>query len=204
MPQIVDVRSAGGRSPLAELVLDDGEKVRLHPRRLDDPGLRPGTTLTGEDMAAIERLALADDCEQRALRLLATRARSTAELERRMQVWGLTADEAAGVLDELGRLGVVDDEAFAGALSEQLRRRGHGHLRARADLERHGVAGAAAGTIADEHAGGDTDAAREVVVRRFGRPPYDDVTLRRALGMLARRGFDEDTVSAVLAVSPPD
>jgi regulatory protein len=198
MPQIVDVRSAGGRSPLAELVLDDGETVRLHPRRLDDPGLRPGTSLTGEDVTAIERLALVDACEQRALRLLATRARSTAELERRMRRWGLTAEEAGAVMGELGRLGVVDDEAFAEALSEQLRRRGHGHLRARADLERHGVAGAAAATIADEHAGGDADAAREVVLRRFGPPPYDEATLRRALGMLARRGFDEDTVGAVL------
>lgn len=204
MGRIVDVRSAGGRSPLAELVLDDGEKVRLHPRRLDDPGLRPGTSLTGEDMAAIERLALADACEQRALRLLATRARSSAELDRRMQGWGLTAEESAAVLGELGRLGVVDDEAFAGALSEQLRRRGHGHLRARADLERHGLAGAAAATIAEEHAGGDAAAAREVVVRRYGPPPYDEATLRRAVGMLARRGFDEDTVSAVLAVDHPD
>ena len=81
MPQVADVRSAGGRSPLAELILDDGTTLRLHPRRLGDPGLRQGTQLTAEDVAAIERLALTDACEQRALRLLATRARSTAELD---------------------------------------------------------------------------------------------------------------------------
>jgi len=51
VPQIVDVRSAGGRSPLAELVFGDGDRLRLHPRRLGDLGLRPGAELTDDDMA---------------------------------------------------------------------------------------------------------------------------------------------------------
>jgi len=200
VPQIVDVRSAGGRSPLAELVFGDGDRLRLHPRRLGDLGLRPGAELTDDDMAVVERLALADDCEQRALRLLTTRSRSTAELARRMIGWGLTPDEAETVVDQLARAGVVDDQAFAATLSDQLRRRGHGHLRARADLERHGVEEDAAGAIAQVHAQGDTDAARELVGSRFGPPPYDEPTIRRAAGLLARRGFDEDTVGAVLGL----
>ena len=58
MPQIVDVRSAGGcRSPLAELVFDDGDRLRLHPRRLGELGLRVGAELTDDDLAAVERLA---------------------------------------------------------------------------------------------------------------------------------------------------
>lgn len=200
MPQIVDVRSVGGRSPLAELVFDDGDRLRLHPRRLGDHGLRAGAELTDDDLAAVERLALADDCEQRALRLLATRSRSTVELARRMVGWGLTAEEAEVVVEQLARVGVVDDDAFAAALSDQLRRRGHGHLRARADLERHGFEDAAAGAVAQAHAQGDADAARAMVGSRFGPPPYDEATIRRAAGLLARRGFDEDTVGAVLGL----
>jgi regulatory protein len=200
MPQILDVRSAGGRSPLAELVFDDGDRLRLHPRRLGDLGLRAGAELTDDDLAAVERLALADDCEQRALRLLATRSRSTAELARRMVGWGLTPVEAEVVVDQLARVGVIDDDAFAGALSDQLRRRGHGHLRARADLERHGFARAAVGAVAQAHAQGDADAALAMVDSRFGPPPYDEATIRRAAGLLARRGFDEDTVGAVLGL----
>ena len=165
MPQIVDVRSTGGRSPLAELVFDDGDRLRLHPRRLGDLGLRAGAELTDDDLAAVERLALADDCEQRALRLLATRSRSTAELARRMVGWGLTPDEADAVVGQLARVGVVDDDAFAIALSDQLRRRGHGHLRARADLERHGLEEDAAGAIVQAHAQGDAEAAREMVAQ---------------------------------------
>lgn len=198
MPEIVDVRPAGGRSPLAVLVLDDGERLRLHPRRLADAGLRLGAELSEDDLAAVERLALADDCEQRALRLLATRSRSTAELARRMERWGLMPEEASVVVEQLERLGVVDDDAFASALSDQLRRRGAGHLRARADLERHGVEGTAASAIAEAHAEGDEQAARDVVHARFGQPPYDEATVRRAAGLLVRRGFDEDTVRTVL------
>ena len=202
MPQIVDVRPAGGRGrlPLAELVFDDGDRLRLHPRRLGDLGLRAGAELTDDELAAVERLALADDCEQRALRLLATRSRSTAELARRMVGWGLTPDEADAVVEQLARAGVVDDDAFAIALSDQLRRRGHGHLRARADLERHGLEQDRAGAIAPVHAHGDAEAAREMVGSRFGPPPYDEATIRRAAGLLARRGFDEDTVGAVLGL----
>ena len=47
---------------------------------------------------------------------------------------------------------------------------------------------------------GTRPTARDFVTRRFGPPPYDEPTLRRALGMLARRGFDEDTVGSVLGL----
>ena len=114
--------------------------------------------------------------------------------------WGLTPEEAEVVVEQLVRVGVVDDEAFAVALSDQLRRRGHGHLRARADLERHGFEDAAAGAVAQAHAQGDADAARAMVGSRFGPPPYDEATIRRAAGLLARRGFDEDTAGAVLGL----
>ncbi|MFI5049438.1 MAG: recombination regulator RecX, partial [Gaiellales bacterium] len=76
----------------------------------------------------------------------------------------------------------------------------HGHLRARADLERHGLEEDAAGAIVQAHAQGDAEAAREMVANRFGPPPYDEATIRRAAGLLARRGFDEDTISAVLGL----
>jgi hypothetical protein len=40
------------------------------------------------------------------------------------------------------------------------------------------------------------------VERRFGAPPYDDRTARRAVGFLARRGFAPDAVAA--AVGRPE
>jgi regulatory protein len=52
-------------------------------------------------------------CHDRALRLLAVRARSRRELERRLLRAGFDRDEVRGELDRLEGVGLVDDEAFA-------------------------------------------------------------------------------------------
>lgn len=52
-------------------------------------------------------------CHERALGLLAVRARSRRELQRRLLQAGFEADEVTGVLERLERVGLVDDEAFA-------------------------------------------------------------------------------------------
>ena len=90
---------------------------------------------------------------------------------------GTDAGGGGAVVERLARVGVVDDDAFAVAFSDRLRRRGHGHLRARADLERHGFEDDAAVAVAQAHARGDADAARAMVGSRFGAPPYDEATI---------------------------
>ena len=174
-------------------MLDDGERIRLAGRHLIG-----GPELSAEQVERLRRDAFEDRCEQRLVRLLATRARSRAELDRRMAGWGLTEDERGRQLERLERAGLVDDEAVAGAVSEALRRRGHGHLRASADLARIGVAEPVAARAAAGHEEGDHAAARAVVERRLGAGRLSGPDLRRAAGMLARRGFDEETVVSVL------
>ena len=53
------------------------------------------------------------DVHERALRLLAVRARSRRELERRLSAAGFDEDEVAGELGRLEAVGLIDDEAFA-------------------------------------------------------------------------------------------
>ena len=57
-------------------------------------------------------------CHERALGLLAVRARSRRELERRLLQAGFEADEVDEVLERLERVGLVDDEAFARQVAE--------------------------------------------------------------------------------------
>ena len=52
-------------------------------------------------------------CHERALGLLAVRARSRRELERRLLQAGFEVAEVADVLERLERVGLVDDRAFA-------------------------------------------------------------------------------------------
>jgi SOS response regulatory protein OraA/RecX len=65
-------------------------------------------------------------------------------------------------------------------------------------LERLGVDTDVAAPALADHATSDPDGARALLARRFGEPPYDRATTRRAAGMLARRGFDQQAVSEVL------
>jgi regulatory protein len=57
-------------------------------------------------------------CHERALGLLAVRARSRRELERRLLQAGFEAEEVTDVLERLERVGLVDDEAFARQVAE--------------------------------------------------------------------------------------
>ena len=57
-------------------------------------------------------------CHERALGLLAVRARSRRELERRLLQAGFEAAEVTDVLERLERVGLVDDEAFARQVAE--------------------------------------------------------------------------------------
>jgi regulatory protein len=58
-------------------------------------------------------------CHERALGLLAVRARSRRELERRLLQAGFEASEVDDVLERLERVGLIDDAAFARQLAEQ-------------------------------------------------------------------------------------
>ena len=73
--------------PLVELRLEGGDRLRVHQRRAT--GLAAGGLLNPVQLDELRRAVHVDRCEQRALRLLAVRARSAAELHRRLTVWGL-------------------------------------------------------------------------------------------------------------------
>jgi len=93
----------------------------------------------------------------------------------------------------LEQAGYVDDARFATARAEQLVARGYGDEWIRADLERQGVS---VETLAEAIAGlaPETERAREEWKKLPGGPA--------AARTLARRGFAEDTLEALLAQDP--
>jgi regulatory protein len=77
--------------------------------------------------------------EEAALRALRAADRSRAELDARLERRGIDADERQRTLDELERLGYVDDERTAALRAERLAERGYGDAYIRADLEQRGL-----------------------------------------------------------------
>jgi len=74
--------------------------------------------------------------EDVALRALRAADRSRGELDERLERQGFGPDERQHALDELERLGYLDDGRTAALRAERLAERGYGDAYIRADLER--------------------------------------------------------------------
>jgi len=183
-------------SPLIAITLASGERLLVSPARVI--GLAPGDELDEPAVSALRRGALTDRLEGRLLGLLAVRWRSRAELTRRLGEWGASEREAADVLERLQRQGLLDEQRLAADVSNDLRRRGHGRVRAAHELRRLDVDEVVAADAVSSHGADDLEAASALVRGRFGAGPHDAATCRRAAGVLGRRGFDEQTIAQVL------
>ncbi|MDX6594601.1 MAG: regulatory protein [Gaiellales bacterium] len=193
---INSISTARSGSPLVAITFDSGERLLVSPERVI--GLAPGDELDATAIVALRNGALLDRLEGRLLRLLAVRWRSRAELAGRLAGWGAPEAGAARLLDRLERQGLLDERRLAADVSRNLRRRGHGRVRAAYELERLDVDEGVAVEAAGAHGRDDAETAVGLLEQRFGAGPYDAATCRRAAGLLVRRGFDEETIERVL------
>jgi regulatory protein len=189
------------RSTQSIVVEVDGElRFRLHERRA--PGIPPqGTLVHAHEVEMLGEAQHADECERRLLRLLERRGRSQQEIEQRLEEWGVVRREASAILERLDVLGLVDDDALAEEAVDQAIRRGDGRGRLAAQLASLRVGDPAAERAQQRLAErSELDRAAELIEQRFGPPPHDPATLRRAFALLARRGYDEDVSRSALGV----
>jgi regulatory protein len=140
------------------------------------------------------------DCHERALGLLAVRARSRRELERRLLQAGFPSGEVDDELTRLEAVGLVDDREFARQLARhELVARRSGTRAVTSALAAKGVsADVVAATLAElDH---DPEERAEALARsRAGRlQGLDEATaFNRLAGFLMRRGYDPGTSRAV-------
>src|SRR5688572_8843453 len=75
--------------------------------------LQEGMSLTADEVDAIKKGEVRQECLDDALRTLQRRLHSRNELTRKLMKQEYGEDVVNGVLDELQRMGYVDDERFA-------------------------------------------------------------------------------------------
>jgi regulatory protein len=196
---VAGLRRVRPGDPAVEVLLGSGERIRVHDRRLADHRLAVGDELEPAACDALRDAGRADAAERRALRLIAIRPRSRAELADRLGEWGLAEPAASAVLHRLSAIGAVDDGVLAAAAVSSRRAHAYGRLRVDADLERLRVAPEAR-AVAETSAGDEAERARLALRSRGAPGPHGPAELRRAAGFLQRRGFDADTVAAVLGL----
>jgi regulatory protein len=185
--------------PTVEVLFASGERIRVHDRRLAEHRLAVAAELDPAACAALREAGRTDAAERRALRLIAVRPRSRAELARRMEEWGVTEAAACAVLARLSAIGAVDDGVLAAAVVSGRRAQAYGRLRVHADLERLRV-DPGARAVAETSSGDEAERAHRALEARGAPDPCDPAGLRRAAAFLHRRGFDADTIAAVLGL----
>jgi regulatory protein len=139
-------------------------------------------------MSAEERREALD----RSVRALARRDHSAASLRAKLARAGLSAEAQTEALETLEHAGYLDDARFARDRAEELGARGYGDDWIRVDLEAQGVAAA---MVADALAGLEPEVER--ALRQWTKLSGGV----RAARTLARRGFAEETLEALLAGS---
>jgi regulatory protein len=146
--------------------------------------------------------ASADAAHAAALHLLTARARTRAELERRLQQRGFEPGAIAEALDRLAAVGLVDDEAFARDLATSRADQGVDASVIAVELRDRGIDPAAAADIAEAAvpAGERAERCRELAVARLAKLQglSPQAQFRRLAGYLTRRGYPPEMVETVV------
>ncbi len=129
---------------------------------------------------------------EQSFRYLGHRDRTVAEVRRSLERRDTAEPVIEAAIEELVRMGYLDDARFAQRFAEDRRRLdawGAERIERRLlelGVERDVVAAALAGDEGHDELGTAIDLLR----RRFAGPPTEERERERALGLLARRGYD--------------
>jgi regulatory protein len=190
--------------PSRRSILVDGRVVaRLRETEVADLGLKRHDLWTEERAAAVLRAVDLQTVRHRALTLLGKRAMTSEHLRDRLAAKDYEAELVSAVIDELIRDGWLNDAAYGRELADTLvnrQRAASSYITHK--LESHRIdprlaEELAANAVADVDA---VESASELIFQNHARwatlPPH--ARIRRAAGLLSRRGYDEDVVNETL------
>jgi regulatory protein len=145
----------------------------------------------------IDRPDSAAELRARALRLLARREHSRAELKRKLGPHAESAEALDALLDSLQAKKQLSDERFAGERAHVLSRR-YGASRIRQDLRARGVDDATAGRVAAAAAASDLERARAIYERRYRTPAATPEERAKRMRFLQGRGFPHAIIRSLV------
>jgi regulatory protein len=141
---------------------------------------------------------MAESLRARALRLLARREHSRAELGRKLAVHAADPDEVERVLDECEQRGWLSERRVVEQLVHARRPR-FGARRIERDLRQKGISEEAVSAALAGLKHGELDAARSVWRRKFGgKQPRRPADRARQVRFMQGRGFALETILKVI------
>jgi len=203
MPVITSIVEPRGKPQRRRIYLDGRFAFSVKLNVVAKFRIREGLTLSPEQIEAIEQGEIRQECLDRAMKYLTGRLHSRNELHKKLHRQEYSPALIDEVLDELKRLGYIDDARFAKtkALSAAQHKH-HGPRRAMMELMRSGVKrDVAENAVGEVYESSDNiAAARQLAQKQAARLKKLDpqVARRRLAGMLQRRGFDYDAIRPVI------
>ena len=135
----------------------------------------------------------------RALRLLARREHSHAELARKLAPYAPSPQALSALLEDLVARKQLSDERYAEARARALARK-FGGARIRHELRSKGVAAEIADTFSS---GGDLERARAILERRYRAPAATREERAKRARFLQARGFSTEVILRLIADASP-
>jgi regulatory protein len=197
------------RQPQRMVIKVGGRTLVTLPRRVvEELHLAVGQELDAEQADRLAQAAACDRAVNAAGAILSRRALSGAELAQRLTKRGVRPDLVAPVIQRLRRLGLLDDEELGRALiRETLAKKPAGPALLRAKLARRSLDSDLIERLLAEPATQSSSPLADAFALALGlaraqmnkMASVDRATQQRRLyGLLARRGFDEDTAQRVI------
>jgi regulatory protein len=203
MPAITKITEQKRRPNRRNVFLDGAFAFGVNLNVVAKFHLREGLVLNEQQVLDIQQGEVRQECFDKAMEYLQMRLHSRAELSKKLMRREYGQAVVDGVLDNLLRLGYLNDEQFARtkALSASEHKH-HGRRRAKIELLKSGIKGEVADRALDEvYAQTDNLAnAKLLAQKQAARLKRLDpaVARRRLVGMLQRRGFDYETIKPVV------
>ena len=144
-----------------------------------------------------------EELRARALRLLARREHSRAELARKLGAHAASREALDALLDALAVRSQLSDARYAEERARQLARK-YGAARIRHDLLAKGIDAAEAERIATASGGDDLARARAILARRYRTAPSSAQERAKRMRFLRSRGFAYDIIRQLLSSADPD
>jgi len=138
---------------------------------------------------------------ERALRLLARREHSRAELMRKLQTAGFSGTEIAPLLDQFEAKNWLSDRRFAESYVADHRARA-GSIKLAYDLRQRGISDSLVAELLDQNSENELDRARAVWQKKFGMAPANAAEKARQMRFLQSRGFTQDIIWRVIRDQP--
>ena len=134
------------------------------------------------------------ELKARALRFLARREHSRAELSRKLAPHAESAEALLFLLDELEKRRQLSDERYAEARTNWMARK-YGAARIRQDLKAKGVADAVLARVSAE---GELDRAKAILARKYREEATTREEKARRARFLQGRGFSMDVIQRLV------